>query len=344
MSASREKILAYAKKGGLFRATEIAELLGVTRQTATSHLKGLVEKGFLVKSGSTRNASYRIRKEGEENPEEKSLTLIKALKNLQEDEVFEETRKRLPLKNFLNKNVLSIAYYSFSEMLNNAIDHSQSLKATISVELKEGYFHFSIKDEGIGIFENVRSCFKLEDEYQAAEHVLKGKQTTDPTRHSGQGIFFTSRIADQFILYSHKLKVTLDNQQDDAHFSDEPFIKGTLVEFKIKQGSKKKLQELFNRFSPEKDNYEFNKNEIRVRLRSDLTLISRSQARRLLFGLEEFKTLTFDFKGVHGIGQGFADEIFRVFASMHPDKTLTYENAGPVVQFMIERAREDIKT
>lgn len=113
---------------------------------------------------------------------------------------------------------------------------------------------------------------------------------------------------------------------------------GTRVEFKIKQRSRKNLQELFNKFSPEDENFEFNKNEMRVRLRSSLELISRSQARRLLAGLDDFKTITFDFKDIPGIGQAFADEIFRVYPSMNPEKKVNYENAGPVVKFMIERA------
>jgi hypothetical protein len=45
---------------------------------------------------------------------------------------------------------------------------------------------------------------------------------------------------------------------------------------------------------------------------------TRSQARRIVAGLEKFRTIELDFKGIDTIGQAFADEIFRVYAKEHP--------------------------
>ena len=64
----------------------------------------------------------------------------------------------------------------------------------------KGIFTFTVSDRGVGAFESVRKKFKMKNSFEAAEHLLKGKQTTAPERHSGQGIFFTSRIADHFAL------------------------------------------------------------------------------------------------------------------------------------------------
>jgi STAS-like domain of unknown function (DUF4325) len=67
-------------------------------------------------------------------------------------------------------------------------------------------------------------------------------------------------------------------------------------------------------------------------------MISRSQAKRILTGLEKFKYVTLDFKGVRLVGQGFADEVFRVFKNRYPDIQIDYINANDDVKFMIERS------
>ncbi len=66
--------------------------------------------------------------------------------------------------------------------------------------------------------------------------------------------------------------------------------------------------------------------------------LSRSQARRLLFGLEKFRRVVLDFKKVQGVGQSFADEIFRVFHNAHPRIQIEAIHGAPSVTFMIRRA------
>jgi len=66
--------------------------------------------------------------------------------------------------------------------------------------------------------------------------------------------------------------------------------------------------------------------------------VSRSQARRLLAGLEEFSEIELDFARVENVGQAFADEVFRVWRTSHPEKVLRVTNASQDVQFMISRA------
>ena len=67
------------------------------------------------------------------------------------------------------------------------------------------------------------------------------------------------------------------------------------------------------------------------------TLMSRSQAKRILLGLEQFNYVTLDFKDVRLVGQGFVDEIFRVYQNAHPEVTFKYINVNRDVEFMIER-------
>lgn len=70
-----------------------------------------------------------------------------------------------------------------------------------------------------------------------------------------------------------------------------------------------------------------------------LQFVSRSEAKRLLQGLSEFGEVVLDFGGVNGVGQGFADEVFRVWARANPKTRLVPVNMSEPVTFMVERAR-----
>ena len=67
----------------------------------------------------------------------------------------------------------------------------------------------------------------------------------------------------------------------------------------------------------------------------DGALVSRSQGRRLVMGLERFERVNFDFSGVEAIQQGFADEVFRVWKAAHPGIEISVSGAEPAVQQML---------
>ena len=105
----------------------------------------------------------------------------------------------------------------------------------------------------------------------------------------------------------------------------------------------KNLAKKYTNLAKEGD-YGFDKTEIRVKLFTAGGIhISRSQARRVLAGLEKFKIVLFDYENVPLVGQAFADEIYRVFQERHPDIRLENENMSEGVKFMIERARNEAK-
>lgn len=336
---TKKKILALIQKLGEVRSSDLIEPIGISRQALASHLTQLVTEGLLIKTGSTRNASYRMNPlPGDKPPQAlkpSKLLLVKKLKGLEEDRVCDEVFRALNLEEALSPKAKTIFRYAFTEILNNAIDHSSSIQATVAVELTPKEIEFRIRDKGIGIYKNMQKTFHLENELEALEHLLKGKQTTQPERHSGEGIFFTSRIADVFKIKSHSILLTIDNQKEEVFIKEEPFGKGTEVIFKILKQSRKSLSDLFQKFSNAEQI--FDRNEIRVLVSSKVGNLSRSEAKRLLVGLEKFSRITFDFLGVKEIGQGFADEIFRVFPRFHPHIKVDYDNAIPTVEFMIRR-------
>ena len=75
-------------------------------------------------------------------------------------------------------------------MLNNAIDHSESKTANIYIMEDFISLRLAIRDYGVGIFQKVQQSLGLSSQNYSILELDKGKCTTDPDRHSGEGIFF----------------------------------------------------------------------------------------------------------------------------------------------------------
>ncbi len=332
--SSKQVILNKIDKLGKVKSSDLLKDADISRQMLARHLRDLVLEGKLDKSGSTRNAVYTIAKKGTSKKED-SISLKRNLKDLHEDEVFDEVDLRMNLKGRLSENVFSIVQYAFTEMLNNAIDHSKAKDVEIKVKMNVANLEFEVLDRGIGAFANAQKVFKLKDEYAALDHITKGKQTTFAERHSGQGIFFTSRIADEFEIKSHKIRYFLDNTKDDRRAGEIHSRRGTTVTFQIKIRSRKILEELFREYADA--DYEFDRGDVYVTLKPKQNLVSRSQAKLLMVGLDKYKIVTLDFKHVKEIGQAFVDEVFRVYRKSHPHVQILYRNDNPAVEFMLKR-------
>lgn len=334
-------ILKELEKQGVITSLDLQNKLGLTRQTLNYHLQSLLSEKLIQKVGSTRGTHYILNKP---SAIEKHIGVIAVKKDdlvnktLDEDLVLGEIKRSTIIFNGLKENIAHILSYAFTEMLNNAIEHSNSEKIFYEIKRSGNELTFEIKDSGVGIFTNIENKFGLSNELEAIQELVKGKSTTDPKHHSGEGIFFTSKIADELILSSHKTKLIFDNKQDDIAVGDIRSIQGTRVEFSIGTDSKKDLQKLFEEFST--NAMEFDKTRVRVSLfAGGVEYISRSQARRLMINLDKYNVIELDFKGINSIGQGFADQVFRVFQGDHPEIVIKALNCIPVVDFMIARSK-----
>jgi len=331
-----QKVLALIKKSRKGVTAEYLERdLGYSRQYIVRLLSRLISKGEIHKQGKTRAAKYYF---GKTTKEVDHLELVRERRDLSESVVFEEVRKRMQLDDKLNKNCLTIFDYAFTEMLNNAIDHSQSKKVWINVEIDHADVTFVIKDLGIGAIENIKQSFEIKDDFLALEHLFKGKQTTAKEGHSGQGIFFTSKAVDTYKIAASKMEFTIDNKTADEFLKTIRQRKGTTVTCKIKKNTRRKIKDVFDKYTG--NDYEFNQNIVKINLSKYERLMSRSEAKRLLLGLDDYAVLDFNFQNVGEVGQGFCDEIFRVYANRYPGKVLSYHQASDVVRYMIERARK----
>jgi len=331
---TKEKILQLINEKKSASGTEIARHLDISKQAVNKHIKTLVREHKILKKGVTKGATYIL---ADETTPATTLPKINdklELKGLEEHEVFKNIELRTNLGNLLSEHALTIVRYAFTEILNNAIDHSASQTCSVQLIFDQYDAKFIIRILVIGIFHSIMSKFGMKDEQEALGELLKGKKTTMAERHSGEGIFFSSKSADTVAFRSHNINLVFDNLKNDVFVEQKRFIKGTEVRFSISRNSKRDLANIFSRYSPEEYDYRFERTRVMVDLLAG-DYVSRSEAKRLLAGLENFKDIILDFKKASSIGQGFADEIFRVFQNDHPDIRIMVENTNPVIQQMI---------
>ncbi|UCG30128.1 MAG: DUF4325 domain-containing protein [candidate division WOR-3 bacterium] len=322
-----EEILRLIKQERAVSGKEIQEHLGISRQAMNKHLKKLIQKGEVLKIGSTKGAMYRIA--GKIIAPE-HFRKVYLLKGLEEDKAFSEIVTCFNLRKKLRKNVFDLINHAFTEILNNAIEHSLSSKCRVEILVDQYVCKFLIRDFGIGIFHSIRDKFGLKDEYAAVGELIKGKTTTMKERHTGEGVFFTSKSGDRVVFRSHKTNLIFDNLKGDIIVEEKKFVKGTEVEFGISRKSRRDITGIFRFYAPEEFDYGFEKTKVFVKL-FQREYVSRSEAKRMLFGLDKFREIILNFKGVRSLGQGFVDEIFRVFQKQHPEIKISVENVNPSI-------------
>lgn len=323
------------------KASDIVKTTGFSRAYINRFFQDLRVEGKVVLIGKANRARYVLaNKEAVKKAAKKigDITLTLQNKGLLEDKILNDIKKKTGIFFGIRKNISDILGYAFSEMLNNAIEHSDSKTIKVTMKKEKDNISFKVIDKGVGIFNNIMRKKKLQNTMEAIQDLLKGKQTTAPAMHSGEGIFFTSKVADVLLIQGSRKKIVFNNILDDIFINDIKKITGTKIAFSVDLNSKKKLNEVFRQYTD--SSFEFSKTTVTIRLyKMESKYISRSQARRIVSGLEKFKTITLDFKDVKLLGQGFADEIFRVWKSNHPDISIKAINADENVEFMINRAK-----
>ncbi|MBV5328973.1 MAG: DUF4325 domain-containing protein [Chlorobium sp.] len=326
----RNYMLTACRDRSLNVAAETARHFKISRQAASRHLHALEEAGL-------------VRSEGAKNVKKSTLIPLKKtswtfrLAGLKEDVVWLESIA--PLIADLPGNVREMWQFGATEMINNALDHSEGLNLSMYFSRNAIDCELTITDDGEGIFHRIQRLTGLYDARESILELAKGKLTTDPQNHSGEGIFFTSRAFDSFAIISRNLYFTHQTEKDDWLIDIDSDTPGTSIYLRLSNTCPRTMKEIYDEYS-EPDEYAFNKTRVPVKLAryEEEKLVSRSQAKRLVSRFEKFSTVILDFEDVEEIGQAFADEIFRVFASNHPEVKLITAHATDAVNKMILRA------
>jgi len=306
-----------------------AETHKISRQAVSIYLRKLITDEIIEKNGDRKSTIYKLKTQ-------KHVFSFERTPGLAEDVIFHNNIKPVLPKN-LAENVIQICNFAFSEIFNNAVDHSEAHKISVTVELDILRVRIYITDDGVGIFNKIQKALNLENPRFAILELVKGKFTTAPQRHSGEGIFFTSRMVDRFLIISSNLTFYGHKNSDIILESPGKDI-GTIVVMEINRNSLIRAADVYDEYAAgDKDDYAFSKTIVPVGLMQyeGEALISRSQAKRLIARFERFKEVALDFTGVKLIGQAFADEVFRVFKNDHPNVNLIPINAADEVKKMI---------
>lgn len=327
----REYILGIVEKDPKMAVILTMQKFNITRQAVHQHINHLIKQGVLFR---IRSGHYEL------SPLEEWSTTISVSDNPHEDVVWRN--EIAPRIGNLPDNAIDVWSYGFTEMYNNVVDHSDSATAIISIKKNAYTTEMMLLDYGIGIFYKIQKALNLLDERHAVLELTKGKLTTDPTSHSGEGIFFTSRMFDTFeilsgdVFLSHKY-----GDDEDWILESRRHSSGTCIFMKLKNNTSRTKSEIFKKFTSGED-INFSKTIVPVRLAQygDEKLISRSQAKRLLERVDRFKTVLLDFTEVKSIGQAFADEVFRVFINQHPQIEIVPINTNNDVSGMIKRVQQ----
>src|SRR5207247_2381241 len=106
-------------KRNTVRAGDLAREAGVSRQAAHRHLAALVKEGMLIREGAGRGAMYK--------PSGAPLSAFRyPREGLAEDQVWNDIASKSPVLKGMAENIDRILYYSLTQLVNNAIDHSKA--------------------------------------------------------------------------------------------------------------------------------------------------------------------------------------------------------------------------
>jgi len=312
-----------------------AEKLGLTRQGVYLHVRKLIDEDKVIAAGKTRSRTYSLKYQT------KSINLD-ITPGLEEHVVWRDYIQ--PVLPTLRKNVFDICFHGFTEIFNNVEDHSEGTKCRITLSQSPISLTIEVDDNGVGIFNKLKKKFRFDDEHHAALELAKGKLTTDKQRHSGEGIFFSSRMFDLFIIASRGFIFV--HEENDWILRNEELENtiGTSVQMTISLNSRRTAKSVFDKYATDED-FGFIRTVVPIKLAKygDENLVSRSQAKRVLARLDRFQVVLLDFKDVETIGQAFADELFRVFNLSHPDIQLQTINANNYVTRMIDRVKSSMQ-
>jgi anti-sigma regulatory factor (Ser/Thr protein kinase) len=326
-------ITAAAVQHGDGLPAHLMQRLQISRRRAGALLKRLQALQWLVASGTPRAPRYAP-------GALRQVVSRYALAGLQEDVPW---RRDFAPCFALPAAVQAMAQHAFTELLNNAVDHSGGTHVTVSMRQTPLQLQLLVSDDGVGLFRRLAEHFALDEPAVAMLELAKGKLTSDPDRHCGHGLFFTSQLADVFDLHANTAAFQRRGWDGGHWHAQRPATKaGTSIYLAIALDTPRTLDQVLLAHSASGQGLGFERTRVPLALLAApgaRQLSSRAEARRVAERLDRFATAELDFTGFEHIGHGFADELFRVIGRRHPALRLQPVGAAAPVAAMIEAVR-----
>lgn len=322
--------LALAHPAGLPQALAAQTGIGLAR--ARKLVSQLCDTGWLLREGPANRPLYRP------GPMRQVVQRY-SLDSLEEDRPW-----RLDFAPCfdLPPAVAEMTQHAFTELLNNAIDHSQGSQVTVSLRQTATQVQLLVSDNGRGLFETIRQDFAIDDPALAVLELSKGRLTSQPARHTGRGLFYLARLADVMDLHANAVAYQHREWQPQQWVRGRAMREvGSAIYLAIRLDTERRLDDVLRSASLDGEGYGLERTELPLRLLTSdsVALESRAQARRVAARLAQFRRAELDFSGVPRIGHGFADELFRVFAREARGVELVVRHANEAVARMIAMAQ-----
>ena len=310
---------------------------GISITTVKRYIKEALDNGIIEYAAGAKESYRLIETEYRSN--------VSLEEGMPEEDVLLQ-QYIMPYLTGCNEKARVIWQYCGAEILNNAIEHSRGSQIGIVVTSNALNTTVVISDDGAGVFSTLTEYMagngwehpRIED---ALVELYKGKITCDSRNHSGEGIFFSSKMMDSFVLWSDSLILKWGCQDEPeavrshlAAYAARIWKESTMVMMTLENETEREASQVFDTYADVDEGF------MRTRIPVKEACITgepvaRSQARRICHRLETFREVILDFSNVTLMGQGFADELFRVYALEHPQVLLRPINMLPQVERMI---------
>lgn len=311
----------------------VAARLAVPRRSAQAVLRRLAAAQWLQRDGTPRKPAWRpgtLRQVVRHYP----------LAGLMEDRPWrQDFAPYFPLP----PNVQRMAQHAFTELVNNAIDHSGGTQVTVSLRQTPAHLQLLVSDDGCGLFRSIEQSFDIGEPTLVMLELAKGRLSSQPQRHSGLGLLVTSQLADVFDLRANAhgfqrrawSTTPWHPMPTAAPLAGRP---GTSIYLAIALDTSRTLDSVQRSLSADGRSFAFDRVQVPLRLLagdSQPVLASRAEARRVASRLAGFRRAEIDFTGLSEIGHAFAHELFAVIRRERPDLELVPIGAAPPVAEML---------
>jgi anti-sigma regulatory factor (Ser/Thr protein kinase) len=233
--------------------------------------------------------------------------------------------------------IARMAQHAFTELLNNAIDHSGGTAVTVSMRQTPLQLQLLVSDDGCGLLKRLAGKFDLYDPRLALLELCKGKLTSAPRRHSGHGLFFTAQLADVFDI--HAIAQAFQRrawERRQWHTGRQVTQSGTSIYLAIPLDTPRTLEVTLRAHSLDQESLRFERTVLPLHLLAcQQVQASRAEAKRAVSRLSQFRRVDIDFAGITDVGHGLADEMFRIFSRDHPDTELVPVGMNAQVAAMV---------
>lgn len=325
--ATRKLALELLAQHPSLSSGELARAGRVSRQAAHRQLRRLVGEGALVREGGGRGARYL--------PPRQRAELRFSTADADAPGVYRALSSALPALGLVRGPARELLEHALIELADNAITHAASAELRVLVELGPTRVDVEVEDAGVGVFESVRRALRLASSLEALLALAKGPVACDPARHRGESLWFVAKTARRFELEANSLSLWLD-EGGQSGFGVAKARPGTRARASVGLDTKQRVRDALEAVTLD---HAFARTKLALRLFSvGSRFTSRAEARRVLSGLERLSEVGMDFSGVEWVSQSFADEVFRVWASAHPETRLYPTQMNDDVAFVVRRA------